>query len=255
MPNISIIIPTLNEEMYVGAVLKALSEQTVQAKEIIIVDGGSSDATQKIVKRWKNVSLYISEKSPAYQRTLGGQKAKGQMLVFLDADVFPEKDFLEKIVSEYNKKPFAIACPYYIGTNRDIKIHNALSFVNVWEYLRTICIKIVYLFFDLLFFLFQNVIPSGAGSCIIVDKTVFTTENGFNTQFTYDDIEFIRRVAKKRTFRMLPLFLKVSDRRFRKYGVLRMSIQYIFLSLFFIFNRFEIANYIPYRFGAYGNKK
>lgn len=236
MPNISVIIPTLNEENYIGSLLQALQKQTIKPKEIIVVDGHSSDNTQKIVKQFKHVKLLFSIKNPALQRTIGGKKASGDLLIFLDADVFPQKNFLEKVLLLHNKKHFNIACPFYVG------------------YPGSLTINAVYGVFDFIFFLFQNIWPSGAGSCIIIEKKVFEVENGFNSAYTYDDIEFIRRAAKKRKFCIVPLLLKVSDRRFRKYGTLSMLAQYLLLSIFFIVNQFGAANKVPYVFDGYNEK-
>ncbi|KXK09736.1 MAG: putative teichuronic acid biosynthesis glycosyltransferase TuaG [candidate division WS6 bacterium OLB21] len=50
---VSIVIPTLNSERYLADTLQSISKQTQKVDEIIIVDGGSTDGTQSIVKSFE----------------------------------------------------------------------------------------------------------------------------------------------------------------------------------------------------------
>ncbi len=94
-------------------------------------------------------------------------------------------------------------------------------------------------------------LPSGAGSGIVVRREAALAAGGFRAGLTYDDLEFVRRTARKGRFRMLSVALSVSDRRFRREGVLRMLGKYIVLSLLFTFNLFRAANRVPYSFAHY----
>ena len=233
MHKISVIIPTLNEANYINNLLHDLKNQSVRPFEIIVVDGKSSDSTQQLVKKSSNVILLTTKPNPAKQRTLGGDKATGELLIFLDADVRINKHFLLKIEKQFRTKNFSIGCPYYL------------------PYHSTLAITAVYLFFNCMFFLFQKFSPSGAGSCIVVTKTAYQKSNGFNSSLTYDDIEFIRRVSRKNRFAMLPAIVNVSDRRFRTEGFFLTSLRYFILSFFFMTNYFGLANHIPYKFNHY----
>lgn len=95
MAKFSIIVPTLNEEAYLPRLLKSLKLQTFKDFEVIIVDGGSKDATvQKAKALGANV---IHQKGGiAKARNIGAAASKGEILVFLDADCAVPKDFLEK---------------------------------------------------------------------------------------------------------------------------------------------------------------
>jgi cellulose synthase/poly-beta-1,6-N-acetylglucosamine synthase-like glycosyltransferase len=53
----SIVIPTLNEENYVGSLLSDIASQTRKAHEVIVVDGNSQDATASVVERFPGVDL------------------------------------------------------------------------------------------------------------------------------------------------------------------------------------------------------
>lgn len=96
------IIPTYNEEKDIGEAIKSLLAQDYPKFEVIVVDDGSIDKTQDIVKKFirfdKRVRLFQGQhKGPGFSRNLGARLAKGDILVFVDADMTFEKDYLEKI--------------------------------------------------------------------------------------------------------------------------------------------------------------
>jgi rSAM/selenodomain-associated transferase 2 len=80
---ISVIIPVLNEEKSIAATLTEL--QRLRPEEMILVDGGSSDATREICQRF-GVELYQSPPGRAAQMNFGAQRASGDVLLFLHAD-------------------------------------------------------------------------------------------------------------------------------------------------------------------------
>lgn len=155
MGKVSIVVPTLNEENYVGSLLSDITEQTKEADGIIIVDGRSKDGTVSVVVRFPNADLLIGSPPVAGQRNLGGRKAKGDVLVFLDADVRLPKTFLEDFLEGFERRQLEIACPLYI------------------PYRSTLAINAVHVFFNALVVVFQKVLPSGAGPCIVIKREVF----------------------------------------------------------------------------------
>ena len=96
---LSIIIPVLNEATTIKNLLDFLSENSSGENEIeiIVVDGGSSDGTQQIIKTFTettgSVSFLTSEKGRAKQMNKGSREASGEILYFLHADSFPPKKF------------------------------------------------------------------------------------------------------------------------------------------------------------------
>jgi glycosyltransferase involved in cell wall biosynthesis len=230
---ISIVIPTLNEENYIGKLLESLYTQSHQPHEIIVVDGNSDDETRKIAKKYKNVRVFKTIRKVGHQRTYGGKRAKGDLLIFMDADVIPHKDYLKRVHNHFIYHKHDLACPMYV------------------PYQSTVSINTIYYIFSGIFFLTQKFLPSGGGMCIAVKKSVFNATGGFRSDFTYDDIEFIRRASKGHQFGVIPTRLHVSDRRFKKDGVWKTLSLYILLSLFFIFGQFKLANKIKYSFGSY----
>lgn len=82
---ISIIIPTLNEEVLLPVLLCSVARQGIE-HEIILVDGGSSDATVKIAKEFSCKILNSAKANRAFQMNLGAKAATGEILLFLHAD-------------------------------------------------------------------------------------------------------------------------------------------------------------------------
>lgn len=96
---VSVIIPTYNEEKDIVEALKSLQKQSYKNFEVIVVDDGSTDKTIEIVKKFKKVRVIKGQhKGPGFSRNLGAKKAKGKILVFVDADMTFEKNYLKYLV-------------------------------------------------------------------------------------------------------------------------------------------------------------
>jgi len=88
MPDISIILPALNEAAHIGACLRALQPLRSQRCELIIVDGGSQDQTVAFAEPLAD-QVITSPKGRATQMNAGAQQANGAILWFLHADSQP----------------------------------------------------------------------------------------------------------------------------------------------------------------------
>jgi len=105
MQKISVIIPSYNEEKYIAFGLDSLFVQTRRPLEIIVVDD-STDSTWEILRSYKpldrNIAFRVfrtAHKGPAPARNLGAKKAKGDILVFVDADMKFHKDYINCLVA------------------------------------------------------------------------------------------------------------------------------------------------------------
>jgi glycosyltransferase involved in cell wall biosynthesis len=233
LPTLSVVIPTLNEERHVGSLLSDVFGPTRGAYEVIVVDAGSEDSTASVAERYPGVVLLNGSPPVAEGRNLGGRRASGDVLVFLDADVRLPKGFFEGLLEEFEKNRLDLACPRYVP-------HNS-----------TPSIRGVHSFFNLLFESFERLLPSGAGHCIAVRAEVFRESRGFDPTLKFDDIELIRRLAKGRRFGIVAQRVYVSDRRYREHGVPKMLLSYLLMSLFFALGRYRWANRIEYEFGRH----
>ncbi|HZK57098.1 MAG TPA: glycosyltransferase family 2 protein, partial [Clostridia bacterium] len=92
---ISIIVPVYNEASTINKLMDNL-EQFRDCCEIIFVDGGSSDGTDKIIER-RYRPFYSPQKGRSYQMNYGASLSKGGILLFLHADSFLPDDALSQI--------------------------------------------------------------------------------------------------------------------------------------------------------------
>jgi len=105
---VSVILTMKDEEKYISRCLESLLDQTLQDYEVIVVDDYSTDSSLKIVQKYQSTYStkirYLSLENPVhppgpgYARNIASKQAKGDILVFLDADMYFAKDFLEQIV-------------------------------------------------------------------------------------------------------------------------------------------------------------
>jgi glycosyltransferase involved in cell wall biosynthesis len=99
---ISVIIPVRNEESSIRALLEGLLDQTLKPAEIVITDGGSTDATPEIISEYVNRGVpmrLIRERAalPGRGRNLAAAQAVNEWIVFIDAGISPEPDWLESL--------------------------------------------------------------------------------------------------------------------------------------------------------------
>jgi glycosyltransferase involved in cell wall biosynthesis len=95
---VSIIIPVYNERRDIISCLESLKAQTYKPIEIIVIDDGSTDKTLKILKKLKGIRLIKQEhQGPGAARNKGAKKARGEILVFVDADMTFHRQFIERL--------------------------------------------------------------------------------------------------------------------------------------------------------------
>ena len=108
---ISVVVPSHNEEKYIGKCLQSLKNQSLEKSkfEIIVVDNASTDKTAKIAKRF-NVKV-VKEKrlGVGYARQKGLENAKGEIVAFTDADTVLPKHWLKRILQDFSKNSKAVA--------------------------------------------------------------------------------------------------------------------------------------------------
>lgn len=100
---VSIVIPTYNEEGVIITCLESLLNQSYKDIEIIVVDDGSTDNTRAVlrgaVKKYGITLFTQNHKGPGAARNLGAKKAGGEILVFIDADMTFDKDFIRNLIN------------------------------------------------------------------------------------------------------------------------------------------------------------
>ena len=195
-PEISIIIPTLNEEVAIGSLLNWLTTNASStiSKEIIIVDGGSTDQTIQIAENYPVLALRCN-KGRAKQMNHGAKHASGKILYFLHADTFPPKKFDITLQNAYKKGSKAGCFRMKFETN------NFILKGFAW------------------FTRFNFSICRGGDQSLFITKNLFLKLNGFNEAYTiYEDSEFIRRIYKTTNFKILPDYVRTSARKYDEFG-------------------------------------
>src|ERR1044072_4316067 len=89
-PEVSVVIPAYNEATYIDRLLAALTDQNFKDFEVIVSDAQSKDGTKEVDDSFKTkLSIRFVEappKGPAFGRNQGAKPARGEWLLFLDAD-------------------------------------------------------------------------------------------------------------------------------------------------------------------------
>jgi glycosyltransferase involved in cell wall biosynthesis len=100
-PLISIIIPAHNEEKYIGETLDALKNQSYRYFEVIVVANGCVDHTAAVAREKCDRLIDLPDRGLGKARNTGGAKARGDLLVFLDADTKLDPRALEVIAKQF----------------------------------------------------------------------------------------------------------------------------------------------------------
>ena len=122
--DISVIVPTLNEEKYLPRCLKSLARQSQKDHvEITVVDGGSSDRTVDVAQEYADKVLVEPGLPVGASRNLGARQATGEILAFIDADTMACDEWLEVIARtfESDSESVGVTGPTlpYEGTHLD----------------------------------------------------------------------------------------------------------------------------------------
>lgn len=234
---LSIIVPTLNEEKNLPFLLNSIKFQNFNDYEVIIADAGSKDKTLAIAK--KNNCKVVPGGLPAKGRNEGAKKAKGEFLLFLDADVILADKFFEKTLKEVKRRNLDIASFPLIPRTRNVFIKLAADFFYNWPV-----------------FIYQKILAHGAMG-ILVRRDIFKKVGGFREDIKLaEDHYFTRMGAKLGKFgviRSAEIF--ISLRRFEKDGYVMTSIKYILCGIYMIIVGPATSDIFNYQFDHYSKKK
>lgn len=94
---ISVVIPAYNEEKYLPRTLASLAKLDRKPDEIIVVDGGSTDATANVARQNGATVIAVPHRGIGFARDKGLEKATGDIIAFTDADTVVPREWLTKI--------------------------------------------------------------------------------------------------------------------------------------------------------------
>tara|TARA_Y100000310_G_C20559982_1_gene752571 strand:+ start:42 stop:755 length:714 start_codon:yes stop_codon:yes gene_type:complete len=234
-PELSIIIITLNEEESLPKLLKSIDKQDYKNYEIILSDAGSKDKTLEIAR--KNKTKIIKGGLPPYGRNQGARIAKGEILLFLDADVILPSGFLSTILSQMKKEKIDI------GTVSLTPLTN-----NKIE-------KFLYKTYNLWQKLMEKINPHSVGNCILIKKGLFNKIKGFDESIKLAEDHALSRKAFHNggKYKVFDAEILVSVRRLKQEGRILISTKYVLAVIYRLFFG-EIRTDI-FKYDFLGNKK
>jgi len=232
---VSIIIPTLNEEKYLPQILSDIKKQNFSDYEIIISDGKSEDKTKEIALKEGCIFVEDEKRSPARQRNNGAKLAKGDVLLFLDADTSLPNELLPAVYNEFKSRKLSVS-GFYLKFNSSRKVYRLFEFV----YHKT-C------------WLGQYFFPASVGVGILSLKDKHDQIGGFDESiFIGEDYDYINRLAKVGSYRMIKSsFLYFSVRRLEKEGVDNVLWKWFKGGIYFLLRGPIRKEIVKYEFGQH----
>jgi glycosyltransferase involved in cell wall biosynthesis len=208
---LSIVIPTFNEEEYLPRLLDSIKNQTYRDYEVIVADNFSEDQTRAIAESF-GALVVAGGNHPGKGRNRGAEVAKGDVLLFLDADVVLEPEtWLAEKMEEFMRRKLDIASCAMKPLGGGVLDRFSHSTYNL--YMRAT----------------QFILEHGGGFCLFARREAYDRVHGFDESINLaEDHDFVRRIAKFGKFRVLKgPGISVSVRRFERDGRFNTFIKYL----------------------------
>jgi glycosyltransferase involved in cell wall biosynthesis len=214
---ISVIIPTLNEASTLEKMLSQFPTETIREYEIelIVSDGGSTDATIDIAKQKAHIVLdevRNRKQTIGEGRNRGARHSSGDVLFFFNADVKVDNMRLYlKAMLEILKSPDAVAatCPVFVYPEEETSLD------RIYHRIHNFHVR------------FLNAVGfgTGRGECQAVKRDAFMSVGGYDERLAAgEDFDLYRKLARKGKIRYVKdLKAYESPRRYRRLGYLRVT--------------------------------
>jgi glycosyltransferase involved in cell wall biosynthesis len=178
----SIIVPTYNEEKFVEQCLNSIRKQNVDKNEyeVIVSDGASVDSTYEKAVKIADKVIINEKRGASIQRNFGARQAKGDVLVFIDADTHIDPLFIkclgEKFIDQNTVAVTGIAHPADGGILQRFVYRMTYWLVRVFHWTGV------------------SLFP---GMCVAYRRQAFEAVNGFREDFTtLEDLDLSNRISK-----------------------------------------------------------
>lgn len=234
--SVSVIIPALNEERLLPGLLEALKRQSLPPLEIIVADAGSRDGTVALAEA-AGARVVLGGK-PAAGRNAGAAVAQGELLLFLDSDVLPPDDFIEKFIQEFDERSLDVATAGILPNSDSSADWLLAEAVNT--YLELI----------------QRIVPHAGGYCILAKRSLHEAIGGFDESLALaEDHNYVQRAARVGKFGMVTgTRLSLSMRRLEKEGVARLALMYLYSEIYVLAGKPIRTTPFQYEFGNFDQR-
>ncbi|MDY6863102.1 MAG: glycosyltransferase [Thermodesulfobacteriota bacterium] len=195
---ISVIIPTFNRHRFLKDAIDSVLNQTYKDFELLVVDDGSTDGTEKIVKSFDFPIKYVYQehKGVSAARNQGITFASGEYIAFLDSDDLWVKEKLEKQINTLKKQKKYLVCytdEIWIYNGKRIYPKAKHKKYSGWIFEKTLPLCII------------------SPSSVIAHKDLFSNIGGFDEGFpACEDYDMWLRISIKYPILFLeePLIIK-----------------------------------------------
>ncbi|WP_434594077.1 TIGR04283 family arsenosugar biosynthesis glycosyltransferase [Streptomyces sp. A5-4] len=210
MTQVSIIVPVLNEEATIHSAVSRLCRDFPDC-ELIVVDGGSTDATVELAAL--HATVISSERGRAKQMNEGARHASGDILWFVHADTVVDPCALGQIRA-------ALADPAVVGGGLTLRFDRRTPGLNYLAWTSNARARRLHHIFG--------------DQAIFIRRTVFDALGGFPDLAIMEDLEMSRRLHRRGRLSLLPATSTASSRRLVAPGTWRMIafMQYLKLLYF-----------------------
>lgn len=136
MKKVSIIVPVYGVEKYIDKCLDSLIKQSLKEIEIIVVNDGTKDNSQKIIDKYvkkypDKIKSFIKENGgQGSARNYGLEKASGEYIGYVDSDDFIEKDMYEKLYNKAKENNYDIVVCGNYNVSEDYQNKSIDTFIN-----------------------------------------------------------------------------------------------------------------------------
>jgi rSAM/selenodomain-associated transferase 2 len=198
-PRVSVIVPVLDEASNLEWLLPDLAARWPEA-DVVVVDGGSRDATLGVVARHPAVQCVTARAGRARQMNAGARASRGAVLLFLHADTRLPDGALEAI-------EHALGDPTVVGGRFDVRFDSRRPIMRVVAWFMNARSRL-------------TGIATG-DQALFVRRDVFQTLGGFPEIPLMEDVEFSRRLKRAGHLACLRLRVTTSARKWEQEGPMR----------------------------------